>query len=297
MKCKIRTLLLAAVMLLALAAPAFADVMWEPYGNSFYQSHRDETDYENRGYLANGQKGYITVLSAPDSLIEVINLSNGTYFNVGMIWTAGDGTQWAVGYHNEYTEAGWKSYEGWVPMSELALIYDYTAFQEDHGEEFEEYDGSGDHLTEVCLYSYPGGAYRHNLPESKDYMSFAESFQHLYTDENGLRWTFVGYYMGRNNAWACIDDPLNENLGTDGYLTVGQVRGDQTLIPAITPEGTQPDANPEGEERQAEEVIIPPAEEVPAAKTWVVWLIPVVLVIAVAVVTAILIRRKNKKTG
>lgn len=297
MKRKITTMLLAAVMLLALSAPAFADVMWEPYNNSFYQSHRDEMDYENRGYLANGQEGYITVLAAPDSLIEVVNLPNGTSFNVGMIWTAGDGTEWAVGYRMFQTETGWNEYVGWVPMSELALIYDYIAFQEDHGGEFEEYDGSGDGLTEVCLYSYPGGVYSYTLTENEDYLPFDEAFEHLYTDENGLRWTYVGYYMGRNNAWACIDDPLNENLGADGALTVGQVRGGQTLIPAITPEEAQPDANPEEEENPAEEVIIPPAEEVPAAKTWVVWLIPVVLVIAVAVVTAILVRRKNKKAG
>ena len=282
---KITTLLLAVMMLAALSAPAFADIMWEPYGNSFYEKHREEMSYVNRGYLANGQKGYITILAAPDSLIEVTNLTNGTRFNVGMTWQGKDGILWAVGYHIYQTEDGWNEYMGWVPMSDLALIYDYEEFAADHSGEFEEYDGSGDELTEVCLYSYPGGRYSHNLIESKDYMAFSESFEHLYTDENGLRWTYVGYYMGRNNAWACIDDPLNENLGTEGYLTVGQVRGGSDVIPPAEP----------SEDTADTEELIPPAEKVPAARTWTLWVIPVVLIIALAVVTAVLIRGKNKQ--
>ena len=196
MKRKILYLLLIVFMVSALAVPAFADLMWEPYGNSFYESHREEMDYENRGYLANGANGYITVKAAPDSLVQVKNLPNGTYFIVGQTWTDKDGTRWGVGYHNFQTEDGWGNYTGWVPLADLALIYDCSAFEEDHGSEFTAYDGSGDELTEVCLYSYPGGVYTHNLIENKGYVPFAEAFQNLYTDASGLRWTFVGYYMG-----------------------------------------------------------------------------------------------------
>ena len=272
MKRKLMTLLLAAVMAAALALPACADIMWEPYGNAFYESHRDETDYENRGYLINGAEGYATVYAAPDSLVEVVNFPNGTDFNVGMTWTAGDGTQWAVGYHMEQTEDGWEDYTGWVPLSDLALIYDYNAFEEDHGYEFAEYDGSGNDLTAVCLYSYPGGTYSHTLEESEDYMPFDEAFTHLYTDGEGRRWSYIGYYMGRRNAWACLDDPLNEKLGTDGYRTVAQVRAGEEPIPAV-----------DG------------ADAIPAAKTWVMWAVPAALVVAVAVVTAVLVRKKRNK--
>ena len=271
MKHKLSALLLALVMAAALAAPALADVMWEPYGNSFYESHRDECTYVSRGYLANGQEGYITLRSAPDSLVEVSNLANGERLYVGMTWQAKDGSEWAVGEYSVQNEAGDRTwYTGWVPLSELALIYDYIAFEEDHGAEFQEYDGSGDKLTEVCLYSYPGGVYSYTLEENRDYQPFSEAFQHLYTDENGLHWTFVGYYMGRNNAWVCLDDPMNEKLGADTPRTVGQVRGT-------------------GEE------IAEPADSVPAAKTYMIWLIPAILVAAVAVVTAVLVRKKNKK--
>ena len=267
MKRKLTTILLTAAVLLTLIVPAFADVMWEPYGNTFYESHWDEMSYMNRGYLANGEKGYITVLTAPDSLVEVTNLPNGTYFNVGMTWEDKDGILWGVGYHYRYAGEVTEHYEGWVPMSELALIYDDEAFSEDHSAEFAEYDGSGNHLTEVCLYSYPGGQYNFTVKESEDYMPFDEAFTHLYTDENGLRWTYIGYYMGRLNSWVCIDDPLNEKLGTDGYLTVGQVRENEEPIPA---------------------------EAAPGAKTWVVWVIPAALVVLAAVTTALILRKKRK---
>lgn len=267
---KLSVLMLAVVMAAALVAPAFADVMWEPYDNDFYETHREECTNENRSYLANGADGYVTLKTAPDSLTEAVNVANGNSLYVGYIWQRNGSDRWAVCDYSVLDENGsWTWYSGWVPLSDLALIYDYIAFEEDHGTEFQQYDGSGDGLTEVCLYSYPGGAYWENLTESEGYMAFADSFQYLYTDENGRRWTFVGYYLGRRNAWVCLDDPLNGELGVDGCRTVAQVRG-------------------------AEETLTPAAESVPAAKTAVLWVIPAVLVVAVTAVTAVLVRKKKK---
>lgn len=62
---------LAVLMALTLAMPAFADVMWEPYGNNFYEAHRDECQYENRTYLANGPEGYLTLRESLQSSAEV----------------------------------------------------------------------------------------------------------------------------------------------------------------------------------------------------------------------------------
>lgn len=274
MKHKLPAIFLALVLLTALAMPAFADLMWEPYDNSFYERHRDECSYENRSYLVNGQKGYVTLRSAPDSVIEVVNVPNGASLYIGFTWQENGGETWAVGDYAVQEEGQtWKWYTGWVSMDDLALIYDDIAFEEDHGAEFQEYDGSGDELTEAYLYSYPNGSRQELLVEAKEYMPFSETFQQLYTDDNGLRWTYVGYYMGRRNAWVCIDDPLNEDLGVDTPRTVGQVRGTEDLVPP------------------AGEVL----ERIPAAKTWIVWLVPAVLVVIVVVVTAVLVRRKNKK--
>jgi len=190
-------------------------------------------------------------------------LPNGTSFWVEFVWQGRDGEQWGVGY----TTMQGKRYSGWVAMSELAVIYDHLEFVRDHEAEFAEYDGSGDSLSSVLLYSYPGGVVCGSLDESPSYMTFAESFQNLYTDENGLRWTFVGYYMGRHDAWVCIDDPLNDGLGVDTYLTANQVRDSGNLVPA---------------------------ENTPPARTIHLWLVVAVLVIVVVAVTAVLIRRRKR---
>lgn len=293
MKRKLPVLLAAAVMAAALVLPAFADVIWEP-NNNFYESHRYECSYENRNYLTNGQKGYITLRTAPDSLVEVVNVVNGVRLTVGFTWQAEDGETWAVGDYAVQEEGQtWKWYTGWVSMDELALIYDYIAFEEDHNSEFQDYDGSGDELTEAYLYSYPNGRFQMLLVEAKEYMPFAETFQNLYTDENGLRWTFVGYYMGSRNAWICIDDPLNEDLGVDEPRTVAQVRGGaETIVPAAEQAPDGPDGVQEcGLE---DEELIPPAEKVPAAKTYVTWLVPAALIVAVVAVTAVVVRRRNR---
>ena len=256
--------LLTALLLLALVVtPAFADVIWEP-DNSFYQRHRDECVYHDRSYIANGEKGYVTVLNAPGSASELVNISNGTRFYVSFLWTDEDGTQWGAGY-----PAGQWDKEGWVNLSGMAMIYDYLCFDEDHSHEYQEYDGSGDHLTEACVYSYPGGVFSSILEQGSGDYKFSDGFRNLYTDENGLRWTFIGYYMGHRDGWVCIDDPLNENLGIEASLTVGQVRG----------EGSDP---------------VPPAANVPATGVFPLWAIPVVLVIAVAVVTAVIVRKRKK---
>ena len=266
MRRKLLSLLMAAVVLLAMSLPAFADVIWEP-GNSFYERHREECILVDRGYLANGPKGYVTVSSAPGARTETVNLANGERFYASHVWQDKDGTEWAVGS----CQAEGNRYEGWALLSELALIYDYEEFAADHSGEFAEYDGSGDSLTSVCLYSYPGGVFSHVLEENKGYMPFSQAFQYLYTDENGLRWTFVGYYMGHRDGWACIDDPMNEDLGTETLLTAGQVRGESGAVVA-------------------------PAEKIPTAKDFPLWLLPGLLVIVAAVVTAVIVRKRSKKS-
>ena len=50
----------ALALLLALYAPARADVLWEP-NNSFYERHRDQCEYIGRQFYANGDQGFITL--------------------------------------------------------------------------------------------------------------------------------------------------------------------------------------------------------------------------------------------
>lgn len=262
MKRKLLALLTVLLLLAAMATPAFADVLWMPRENVSY----DYDEVLNRAFLANGGDGYVTVYTAPDSMSKVTNLANGTRFYVVYTREDKDGSLWGLGY-----EAVIDGAEGWVPLADMALIYDYISFEEDHSHEFQKYDGSGDHLTEAFSYSYPGGVRISNVKgmEGGAY-TLAEGFQNLYTDENGLRWSYIGYYYGLKNFWICIDDPMNENLGVETYLTVDQVRNapDAELTPAVA--------------------------DVPDTSAVPLWVIPVALVIVVAVVTAVIIRKRRK---
>lgn len=292
MKRKLIALLTAVLLLAAMTTPAFADLIWEPMGNNFYEKHRDECEYVNRAYLANGGEGYVTIKKSPDSSAEIMNVANGTTLFINFVWTDKDGIQWGIGY-----PAGAFDSEGWVPLSDLAMIYDYRDFEEDHSKEFKAYDGCGDDLTEACAYSYPGGVFESKLESWGDNdFTLSDCFDVLYTDENGLRWSYVGYYYGHRNCWVCIDDPLNENLGVETVLTVGQVRGSEQLNPPAEPPAEESDAPvqtaPTSTE-EATEVLYPPAESVPPAKTFPLWVIPVVLVVVVAVVTAVIVRKRR----
>jgi len=292
---KLFALLTALLLMVLMVTPAFADIIWEPYGNSFYERHRNECSHHERSYLTNGEKGYVTVRTSPDSLSEVVNMINGTRFFVVHIWTDKDGTQWGVGY-----PAGQFDSEGWVKLSDMVMIYDYISFEEDHRHEYKNYDGSADGLTEACTYSYPGGVYwgKQENWGGGDF-ALSDCFDILYTDENGLHWSFVGYYYGHKNFWVCIDDPMNENLGMETYLTVGQVRGSEQLNPPVQPPAAEDEnltaADPAPTE-ETDEVIYPPAAEIPSAKTLPMWTIPVVLVIVVVVATAVIVRKRQSKT-
>ncbi len=292
MKRKLPVLLMLILMAALLVTPAFADVIWEP-DNSFYSRNRDDCTYHDRAYLTNGEKGYVTVETAPGSLVEVLNIANGTRFFVQFIWTDKDGSQWGVGY-----PAGDREHQGWVPMEQMALIYDYVSFQEDHGAEFTEYDGSVAPMEQACLYAWPGGVYSYTMEFETDYMTSNDAFQTIYTDGNGLRWAFIGYYMGHRDGWVCIDDPMNENLGVDGYLTVAQVRGEsQTLVEPSQPPEAEPTSEPSTlPEIYPTETIYPPAEKVPQARTWLVFAIPAALILVVVVVTALIVRSRKKRS-
>lgn len=226
---KLISLLLASMATLSLTMPAAADVIWEPE-DSFYQKHRDECVYEDRAYELAGYDGSVAVWNAPGGMV-LEELPNGERARVQFRWS-GNGVEW--GYI--YNVFGNRSDGGWVPMDDLTLIYDSRQFLEDHAAEIVEGDPVPVEFDSAVLYSYPGGPAGGILKEDAAYMPFSEVFSTLYTDGNGLRWGYVGYYMGRRNGWACLDDPLNERLDT-GIVPVepsaAQLRGAPTVTPGV----------------------------------------------------------------
>lgn len=263
------SILLCALLAGTLALPAAADVVWEPHSNSFYDHHREECSYVGRNFLTNGSAGYVTLHASPGGVMQVMNLPNRTQIYVGYTWEE-SGMYWALTECSTQDAAGTRTWHsGWVPMDDLAPVYDGIAFEEDHGAEFAEYDGSGDSLEQVYLYTYPGGICVGIMDEDKDYQPFAQTFHNLYTDGEGRRWTYVGYYMGRRNAWACLDDPESDELGINAPLSVSEVRT-----------GTSED-------------MVEPSSSVPAVIPD--WVVPAILAVLAVVITALTVRGRRRK--
>lgn len=218
-----------------------ADVIWEPYENDFYKEHYEECTYVGVDYTANGSEGYVTVYQAPDSSKEIALVLNGETLFVSFSWQDKKGNDWgAVEIRPENTaesrrDVNTEISQGWVRMSEMAKKYNEKDFRSEHEHEFEEYQGELDNYViekSIVIWPYPGA------DEYKDeilfYMSEGEvpGYQDLYTDPDGNRWTYVGYYYGSRQGWVCIDAPEAKEL----LVSYEEEETEQVLYPAKEPE-------------------------------------------------------------
>lgn len=229
MRSKWMVWILSLVLMLGLAVPAAADVIWEPQDN-FYENHRAECEYVGRRYQMAGYEGSVTLYSKPGGSAQD-TLDNGREGIVQFVWHGTD-QDWGYVYY-----AG--EFEGWVPMDDVTLIYDSQAFEEEHGAEIVSGDPVPVEFTQGIMYRYPGGPAGSVLEEFKEYQPFSEVFTQIYTDEDGLRWGKVGYYMGHRWSWICLDDPMNENLDTrivEPQPSAAQLR----QSPSVTDSGMDP---------------------------------------------------------
>lgn len=230
---RILTCVLALIMLLSLASPAFADVMWEPDGNAFFEKHREDCSYEDRSYYANGKDGFVTLLDTPGGSVVRAQYKNGEVLWAGYIYK-----DWALISRWEHGE----EFYGWVPMADLTLVYDYICFAEEYAEQIKDYNGEfadydGD-ARFFYFFPYPGA------PESNERFDVSNRFsmdvvgnltgasgnssyiRSIFVDEDGRTWGFINYMYGYRNGWFCLDEPDRENFPirevSTGELTPAQ---------------------------------------------------------------------------
>lgn len=224
MKRKLFTLSLALLTLLALTVPVSADIIWEPR-DPFYEKHYNDCDYVGRRYEMAGYNSKVTVFTAPGGMNKA-TLDNGVQGTIQFTWN-GKGTTW--GYLCRVADS---DVDGWVPMDDVTLVYDSQQFMKDHADEIIETGPLELDFHEAVLYDYPNGPSGGTLAEVPDYMTFQETFTQVYTDEAGLRWSPVNYYMGLRNVWICLDDPMNKGLNdgiVPGAPSIAQLRGSTTV--------------------------------------------------------------------
>ena len=212
---------LALFMLSSLTVPAFADIIWEPQGNSFYDDHRDNCTYNNRCYYANGKNGFVTIVNAPHASFVLEQCENGKVLWVG--YTYND--EWAL---VNIPTHGVSDISGWVPLADLTLIYDYLCFEEEYGDKIKDYNGEfadyNGNPEVINFYEYPGapgvdqsfevsnnwgGTVLENLTGTSETPSYIHK---IFVDEDGRTWGFINYMYGYRNAWFCLDEPDGENF-------------------------------------------------------------------------------------
>lgn len=208
---RLLTAVLTLVMLLTLAVPAFADMLWEPRSNQFYDSHWRQCEYEGRGYYANGKDGFVTAWEAPNGSFVIDQYENGEKLWVYYIYK-----DWAL-------IARWVAGDeisGWLPMADLALVYDHISFEEEYADRIADYSGEFADYTGtpkvINFYEYPGAPEPSHSAKSglSDLLAnltgsgeHSSCISNIFVDENDRIWGYVGYLFGIRNVWFCLDEP------------------------------------------------------------------------------------------
>lgn len=213
---------MAAVVLLvvSMVTEVRADVIWEPYEDDFYSEHYEECEHISADYLTNGKEGYVTAYKAPDSSKEVAKIMNGKAFSVSFAWQDKEGNTWGIIELNLFKpEEGESRAEdadfGWIPMTDMAKIYNGEDFFREHEAEFGQYQGELDDYKvqdKLIVWEYPGSEKIKSLVYGQMLENDIPAYEHLYTDADGNRWTYIGYYYGSHRGWICMDHPEAEEL-------------------------------------------------------------------------------------
>ena len=225
---RIFMLALALLLALSLAAPAFADVAYEP-NNRFFQSHSGACRNEDRGYYSNGAVGCALVYDAPDGKAAAA-LPNGviywiyyTYDSDGILWGQLDYDPDDPGNRDN-----WRNYvSGWVQMDDMTATYDYQAFYAEHKDEISPSERSLEIDPEetVYAYRYPGSGEVIDVLDGQYYSDEPIPTETEFTDDAGRTWGYIGYWRGWRHMWVCLDDPYNPALEPD----------ENCRVPAVTP--------------------------------------------------------------
>lgn len=267
MKQKLIVLCLCLISLFSLSISASADILWEPYDNDYYLS----LDYEYDDYL---DRTYVVpdgmtanVYKSPETGGVLTTLSSGERIYIGPMIRL-DGVTWAAGY----PYGDWDN-QGWVNLDRLQRTYEHEDFVENFEDSFEETDDiltQDDITTEIQTWTYPGsGLADGTIPRDclgGEYNNGIVNFRYVYTDPDGGRWGYVGYYMGRR-GWVWLDDP----------------EATETPLFVQTPENTVTDTS---EETEPSRISLP----------IIVFAAIIVLVLGTAAAVLIL-RIKKKPTG
>jgi hypothetical protein len=187
--------------LILIPLAAHADVIVEPE-NDFYTQHRDKIIFLNRNFVANGESGSVPIKKEPAANKDKGSLLNGdeAYMSYSCLY---DGEFWGYTF----------SYEGWVKLDQMLVLYDYVSFEEEHFDEFYRYSGDYAKIKETrAVLVWPGPGAGAPVWTVEDLSTENFSVSYAYTDKDGREWGFVTYLYGNRNVWVCLSEPLNRDM-------------------------------------------------------------------------------------
>ena len=209
-----RAVLSCTVLITLLSGFALADEVPEP-NDEFFAAHSNECAYYNRDLYANGESGYLELFDKPGG--KTLGFAdNGGLFRVLFSYKLG-GESWGL---VEYSRSGEKLVPrvneeyvtGWIKMADTVLKYDYQSFDEMHGFDYKPYTGNYSELKNVqniVIWTFPNSGESSGTIEKIDQNFCMKS---IYTEPNGTRWGYIGYYYGMKNFWVCISKPTDPSL-------------------------------------------------------------------------------------
>ena len=195
-------ILLAAAILIIPAFIAYGDAIFERTSNDFYYKYNDECLLLDRSFVNMGDKP-ISVMLAPNSKKELALIEPEEVVHIYS----------SCLYKGDFWGITSRDPRGWVKLSELLVLYDYVAFEEEHLEEFYTYKGDYSEIEKTksaLAWGWPGADAPMWTFEDLDTTSF--SVLYAYKDSDGREWGFVTYLYDSPNIWLCLNDPLNRDM-------------------------------------------------------------------------------------
>lgn len=211
------------MLIFAFGVSAFADVIWEPENNDFFDEHREEMEYFNRSCYANGKSGYLEFFAEPNGK-TLGYAKNSEKFYISYTYVE-NGDTWGLAEYNAgddgyfvNTDYSTTSSVGYIKMADTMVVYDSQSFHEEHVTEFKTagIDVSGlIGKTGVIFWTYP-----HSGEQVTSGTEIDDGFvpQYSYTDSEGLEWVNCSYYRGIRNAWICLSDPTSTELSANPVM-------------------------------------------------------------------------------
>ena len=205
-----------------------ADLIWEPGNDDFYTDNRNDCQYINRSYVADGPDNKVLVYKNPENPIVTETWENGHVVHIYYTWADKRGVVW--GMYND-----WETDEtGWVPMAYMVVMYDNICFEEEFADSIVEESISvpGEYANKsIFFWSYPGAENYLEVLMPGDEASMPQCSK-TFVDEEGHKWGYFGYFCGIRDRWVCFDNPVADanTLYQEGLpLRGGQISEENTI--------------------------------------------------------------------